>query len=125
VEENVALFAVFDGHGGVMACDFACNMLLDAILDGLLAARRELHDRASALVTDRAASELLTCLEPALVNHIIVEGFVKCDEEIMHRELEKMEEGKRQQLPHVPSMPGSCAIVAVVVDGYLYVANLG
>lgn len=107
-----------------MACDFGCSVLLDSILTNLLAAqRRAQFDAAAAVSANEIAQRAV--LEPIIVNRIIVDAFVACDNEILRRELEKMQESKRRLLPHVPSMPGSCAIVTVVMDGFIYVANLG
>lgn len=122
-----------------MACDYACKVLLDTMMDNLLVVRREQLGQANAAATATENSQNSAPggeshgevgirnvrLEPSLVNHIIVDAFVNCDNEILRRELEKMSETKRLRQPHVPSMPGSCAIVAAIIDGYLYVANLG
>ena len=113
--DGVALFGVYDGHGGIAASHYACNELLDDILNNIICNR-----------TKACAENSDGKLSPLQVNKILTASLEKCDREFLALEAAKLdEERKRSGSSDLCSKPGSCVLIALFMDSYMYFANIG
>ncbi|DBA00677.1 TPA: LOW QUALITY PROTEIN: hypothetical protein N0F65_003606, partial [Lagenidium giganteum] len=98
-ESGIQIFAVFDGHGGHMAVEHLNAKLCSSILARV----------SSGLTTDE-------------ITAVLRDAFLECDNELKDA-LNKLPEEIRMSRGYCNT--GSCAAIAMFVDGTLYVANVG
>lgn len=108
--EDIKLFAVIDGHGGYLAADMVCSLLLDMLLSKLL------------------ENGFLAC-DSTTIYEIIRATFHDLDELILNQVSSLIS----QPIPAIAGsskrpifqLSGCCVVLALILENRLYVAHVG
>lgn len=141
VTEDIFTYGVYDGHGGYLAADMACATLQDLIIKEISAI--PVTDRNNLRVASVIDAAFIACderiLDEALLLHRSCKetfnghsisrgnsekGFLKSPRE-NSANVEAALIGKQRDGPKVMGRAGSCAVVAIITGGILFVAHVG
>lgn len=108
-------FSVIDGHGGTYAAESVCAKLLEYIFE-------------SISLTLRSSSDLCEADVIAMVTTAIESKILVIDEIIREYIFEKKEELDVSTFFSdliYPGRPGCCLVVLIIIQDFLFVANVG
>lgn len=141
VTEDIYTYGVYDGHGGYLAADMACATLQDLIISEITAIPG--IDRSYFKIASVIDAAFTTCDERILQEALLLHR--SCKEKANGYSLSRGNSEKsfskslaenslsieaaslrrQRDSPKVMGRAGSCAVVAVITGGMLFVAHVG
>ncbi|ETV94322.1 hypothetical protein, variant [Aphanomyces invadans] len=124
IDGDIAMYAVYDGHGGDIAVNFIQDTLGRIIQDALHLRRSDKHDTSKdetrVIVPSKRKS--LSASSPLLVQDILRQSFLTCDQQLKDK---LTAYGPTVKASRGYCNTGSCAVTVVFDGDKLYVANVG